>query len=259
MLTRCFFIPAIAAATVILGVARFGQPTSNNNNSGYTADKTVRSFGYQLFAVVAMVIGCGWLIAAEPDPHSSRPEKMCTPDHSYCIAIVQKKLRQSPESEDAQLLVEKHGKAIAHYPTYGFLSDVYWSPDRKYVAVNNRRANGGDYLWVIAMAHGTPLKMPRDLADALGKKYIGDAVGDPGPIEQEVVSKYPQCNFPDGIHNEWLTPVGWKSPTEVDVLHRIRCQHSDTVIEVKKIYEVSGNNVKLKAQTISERALRLDD
>src|SRR5262252_8582313 len=36
MLTRRFFIPALAAATVILGVVGFGQPQSGNTGIGYT-------------------------------------------------------------------------------------------------------------------------------------------------------------------------------------------------------------------------------
>src|ERR1700722_16948146 len=36
MLTRRLFVPALVAATVILGVVGFGQPTSSNSGSGYT-------------------------------------------------------------------------------------------------------------------------------------------------------------------------------------------------------------------------------
>jgi hypothetical protein len=37
---------------------------------------------------------------------------------------------------------------VAKYRTEGYLIDAFWSPDGRYVAVDNRRANSADYLWV---------------------------------------------------------------------------------------------------------------
>jgi len=46
------------------------------------------------------------------------------------------------------------------------------------VAINNRRANAGDYLWVISLRDGKPIKMPDDVAEDVGKKEAGRIAGD---------------------------------------------------------------------------------
>ena len=57
----------------------------------------------------------------------------------------------------------RNGKQyVAKYPTEGYLIDAFWSPDGRYVAVDNRRANSGDYLWVFRLRDGHAIKMPVD-------------------------------------------------------------------------------------------------
>jgi hypothetical protein len=51
---------------------------------------------------------------------------------------------------------------VAKYRTEGYLIDAFWSPDGRYVAVDNRRANSGDYLWVFRLPDGRSIKMPVD-------------------------------------------------------------------------------------------------
>ena len=197
--------------------------------------------------------------AAAAQSADKSDKQACTSDKSYCVSIVEKKLAKAPQTEDWQLVVENHGKAVARYPTFGYLLDVYWSPDQKYVAVNNRRANGGDYLWIISLPEGKALKMPNDLAEDLDKKQLGSAAGDDAaPIEREVTAKYAQCTA-ESINHEWLTARGWKSLTELEVLHRITCFHLNAAINVAKVYEVGSNGVKLASQTISEENEKTGD
>ena len=40
--------------------------------------------------------------------------------------------------------------------------DTFWSPEGRYVAVVNRRANSGDYLWVFSLGDGRTVKKPVD-------------------------------------------------------------------------------------------------
>src|SRR3954464_4165900 len=131
--------------------------------------------------------------AAAAQSADKSDKQACTSDKSYCVSIVEKKLAKAPQTEDWQLVVENPGKAVARYPTFGYLLDVYRSPDQKYVAVNNRRANGGDYLWIISLPD---------------KKQLGSAAGDDAaPIEREVTAKYAQCTA-ESINHEWLTARG---------------------------------------------------
>ena len=68
----------------------------------------------------------------------------------------------------------------------GYLLDVFYSADNRYVAINNRRANAGDYLWVISLRDGQPLKIPEDVAIELGKKELGQISGDHFPPDQAI-------------------------------------------------------------------------
>jgi hypothetical protein len=72
--------------------------------------------------------------------------------------------------DECTLRVSAGGKILAEFPTMGYLLDVLFSPDNAYVAVNNRRANAGDYLWVMSLRDGKPIKMPDDVAEDVGKK-----------------------------------------------------------------------------------------
>ena len=54
-----------------------------------------------------------------------------------------------------------HGEqCISKHPTSGHLLSALWSPDSKYVAVNNRQGNAGDYVWVFSLIDGKVLKVP---------------------------------------------------------------------------------------------------
>lgn len=61
------------------------------------------------------------------------------------------------------LKLTAHGKEILKLPTHGYILSAFWSPDGKYVAINNRRDNSGDYLWVISMTNGKVVKAPDEI------------------------------------------------------------------------------------------------
>src|SRR5262249_29090427 len=58
------------------------------------------------------------------------------------------------------------GKPIASFSVSGYIRDAYWSPDGKWVAVNLRHANSGDYMWVLDAASGKPARQPSDDVEA---------------------------------------------------------------------------------------------
>jgi len=145
------------------------------------------------------------------------------------------------------------------------MTEASWSPGNKYVAVNNRRANAGDYLWLISLGDGNALKIPKDRATELGKDELGNAKGD--SLEQtmrEITSRFPDCANDDN-YKPWLGAHGWKSPTELMVLAAFHFRKLQVWVEVNKVYQVIGNRVVLSGQTIErytneeeERRMRSD-
>jgi hypothetical protein len=80
--------------------------------------------------------------------------------------------------DECTLRVSAGGQTLAEFPTMGYLLNVFFSPDSAHVAINNRRANAGDYLWVISMHDGRAIKMPDDVAEDVGTKNAGKIAGD---------------------------------------------------------------------------------
>jgi len=68
--------------------------------------------------------------------------------------------------EDSQqgrmILVTERGDHLFEEPALGWLMDVFWSPDGRFLAINERRANSGDYLWILDLQGQKVLKRPDD-------------------------------------------------------------------------------------------------
>jgi len=206
--------------------------------------------------------------------------ELCSADHEYCVKIVAK----TQDVDHRELIVSSKTRVLAQFPTFGYLMDAFWSPDNKYVAITNRRANAGDYLWVISLKDGAALKMPDDLATEIGKKNLGRINGDDpwGKTVQEVTTRFTECAH-GRLDHKFLFAQGWKSASELLVMEELQFSkeppqratinapgpdgkmvaRSVTVgyygpdapgiwIEVNKACWVTGNKIALKGQTIEK-------
>jgi hypothetical protein len=126
-------------------------------------------------AVVAFLSSSA--IPAEDEP----PAELSSPNQRYSVRILDSALPAADSYNGFYTIAVRSGQQyIAKYPTIGFLLDAFWSPDGKYVAVDNRRANSGDYLWVFRLSDGYAIRMPVDAVpgrpeDAY-EKYVDDLV-----------------------------------------------------------------------------------
>jgi len=149
-------------------------------------------------------------IAAADNP----PDELYSPDHRYSITILHSALTGADPYDGFFTIAVRSGQQdIAKYPTMGFLIDAFWSPNGKYVAVDNRRANSGDYLWVFRLSDGRTIRTPVDAVpghpeDAY-EKYADDLV-------QRVTRKFPEL-----IHGEFRKlftfAKGWTDPGDLIV------------------------------------------
>src|SRR5437870_8242321 len=111
---------------------------------------------------------CHWLLAfsalcAIAAQGQQPPHELVSPNKQYSVKMI---LAPMPgfDPYDTTLEVCAGERVLARHPTEGYLLDAFWSPDGKYVAVDNRRANSGDYCWVFRLSDGAALKRPDDLA-----------------------------------------------------------------------------------------------
>ena len=120
-------------------------------------------------AVVAFLSSA--LIMAE----ESQLEGLGSPDGRHSVVILDRALPGADPYIGFFTLVVRHGgRSLARYPTMGYLLGAFWSADGKHVAVNNRRGNSGDYLWVFRLDDGHAVRMP---VDARAERHPETAYG----------------------------------------------------------------------------------
>ena len=133
-------------------------------------------------------------LSAQSEP----PKRISSPDGKYAVEIVEKALPGSDSLDQFTLIVSGNGKTLAEVPTFGYLIAAHWSSDGKYVAVNNRRGNAGDYVWVFDLNSGKVLKQPDDKNGEDWEKAAADAVHKELPSANE-----------DTLVRDWVTAQGW--------------------------------------------------
>ena len=145
-----------------------------------------------LFLVVFLL---PWKLFGQNEP----PQKLASPDGKYSVEIVHQALPGADSLEEFTLMLSRGDKTVAKVPTFGFLTAAHWSADGKYVAVNNRRGNSGDYIWVFDLQSGKALKRPDDKYGEAWDKAAAKAVREELPSASE-----------DTLVRSWLTAKGWE-------------------------------------------------
>jgi hypothetical protein len=203
-------------------------------------------------------ISISFTARSQDTPEWTPPAKLCSTDNHYCVAIVEKSLPDKsakgrissdyPETEDSTLVVSANGHVLAEYPTFGYLLSAFWRPDGKYVAVNNRRANSGDYLWVISLPNGRAIKVPEELAPGQERESLKKRSSD---VLERVAQRFPKCTDIDLTKN-WLEARAWKNQNELIVREDFR------FFEGSKAFYVRVNEVYRIRDGKFERLPRLD-
>lgn len=133
-------------------------------------------------------------------PQSETPEKFLSPNGKYVVQIVQKAMKGADSLDDFTLVIGMKSRTLTKVPTYGYLTAAHWSPDGKYVAVNNRRGNSGDYVWVFDLNTGKAIKSADDKNGEAWQKAAAEAVR----------KELPSAND-NTLVRDWLTAQGWDS------------------------------------------------
>jgi hypothetical protein len=154
--------------------------------------------------------------------------------------------------DESTLRVSAGGKTLAELPTMGYLMDVFFSPDNAHVAINNRRANAGDYLWVISLRTGKAIKMPDDAAEEAGKKDLGKIAGDHWSDQSrpEVIDVCPTCTSED-LRHSFLFSTGWTPSGELKVVEEL--EFSNGWIAVNNLCRLSETGLSVADQKVVKK------
>ena len=164
--------------------------------------------GNIFFTIVLSIVG-GVLRAQEMPPR-----ELCSPDQQYCVTVLDTALPGADPQDEFFTIAVKHGdRFLSKHGTMGYLLSAFWSPDGKYVAVNNRRANSGDYLWVFRLRDGQPLKVP---ADAGPKRLASYYAKQQDEALQHICRDYHDLT-PNDLNKMFLEASAWTLAGELKV------------------------------------------
>jgi hypothetical protein len=167
---------------------------------------------------------------------AGQSSELTSPDGRYTVEIID---RQLPHADswmgDSTLVLSSSGPVILRIPTTGYLIDALWSSDGRYVAVNNRRGNSGDYVWVFSLTDGVVLKKPDDetISFPLGK----------------IMKMYSDCNE-NSFDADLMIAKAWRSANELEVEERWRFYNTALIVR-RAAYKVSGHTMALAEEHIA--------
>jgi hypothetical protein len=125
----------------------------------------------------------------------SPPAEIYSPGKKYSVTLTHNAGPGSDYNRGSfTLKLLANGKAISQFPTEGYLLGAYWSPDGKYVAVNNYREKSGDYLWVLSLENGKAIHVPDD--------------SNPKKLVAVINDKFPDYTF-DALQHWSTRAAGW--------------------------------------------------
>lgn len=176
---------------------------------------------------------------------SGPPSRVCSHDNKYCISMI----ATTGHPDECTLRVSAGGKKLAEFSTMGYLLTVFFRPDDAYVAINNRRANAGDYLWVISLRDGKAIKLPDDVAEDTGKKDFGKIAGDHWSDQSspEVIALCPTCTT-DDLRHSFLFSTGWTSSGELKVVEEL--EFSNGWIAVNNLCRLSETGLSVADEKV---------
>ena len=182
------------------------------------------------------------------------PRSIPSPDGRY---FVRNEKRPAPaaavDTGFFTLSVYQGARRLAQFPTEGYLIGASWSPDGRYVVINNRRTNQGDCLWVLRLSNGGVLKEPvdgpRPRLERQGEAFEQDLVKAVSAVNPQVT--YDDLRKDVTFATDW-TPAGELKVTTYAYFHRL----PDVVFEVEDVYVVQAGQLQRTARTCRQRARR---
>jgi hypothetical protein len=154
--------------------------------------------------------------------------ELASPNGRYTFRIEERSLPHAdPYLGDCTLILSDRKQVLSRVPTTGYLINALWSADDRYVAVNNRRGNSGDYVWVFSLIDGRALKVPDDKSFPFPLRKIRKICSD--------------CNE-GSFDRDLIIAKAWKSTNELEVETRWRFYKTALIVRYG-VYKISGRKM----------------
>jgi len=186
-------------------------------------------------------------LATEAPP----PEELYSPDGRHSVRILGSALPGADPYDGFFTIAVCSGKQyVAKYPTEGYLLDAFWSPNGKYVAVDNRRANSGDYLWVFRLSDGRAIRKP---VDAVPEQHPGEHYE--AYVEQvvnRVMAVCPQLTF-EQFGKLFTFAHAWTKSGELEVKTNLGFRNLENEIAALwETYKIDKGKLVLVSQKVEK-------
>ena len=224
------------------------------------ARNTSRAAAALTAILISFVIASTAISAEEEHSNSSNnnrtpPSKICDLSGERCVRLVSNGQPKATDG-DCALVISSKGKDLSRSSTYGYLLSAVWSPDGKYVAVNNRRANAGDYVWIFSLTNGAAIKVPGDIAAEQKRTMMAT---DHSKVVKEITRRFPSC-IADTLRKSSLTARSWRNPNELIVREDFIFDAPAVMfVTVEENYRIEGGKFELLPQLIVRRVRELRD
>jgi hypothetical protein len=168
------------------------------------------------------------------------PTELFSPDKKFSVRMLDSALPGAdPDTGDQTLAVVAGGKVINKLPATGYFINALWSPDGKFVAVNDRRANSGDYLWVISLSDGKAVRTPDD--------------NDVQPFVDRIVAKFP--SYKSASFFKRLTEgVKWKGTNELVMKTTLSFEKDDRIFILTDTCKAEDGKLMFESGQIEKKA-----
>jgi hypothetical protein len=163
------------------------------------------------------------------------------PDGQHSVEILHTALPGSdPYNGFFTITVQVAGHVLSRYPTDGYLPSAYWSPNGRFVAVNNRRGTYGDYVWVFRLNDGHALKQPSDALPVPGQPmYSSEA------LLARVRAKFPEYRDA-GYYKFGARAERWTAANELEIVAVVTFTHIDNdLVRIFDTYAISEDGLRL--------------
>jgi len=192
-----------------------------------------------------LIVIANSLCSADP------PRELRSLSGKYTVEMRDTILADNPDRDSGSTIVLlERDRVMTQVSTIGYLLDCYWTQDERYVTVNNRRANSGDYVWVFSLGTGKVVKRPDDLATK-GQLLDYDAVTK--AVVEKVTAKLPEFTWHTFLRRTTLAK-GWQTPTQLRVDTSMLFSNSEgTWVLLSEVYEVAENKLQLRESKVSKQ------
>jgi hypothetical protein len=184
-----------------------------------------------MFSSILLQYKCVLLIAVT----SSSTSMFVSPNKASYIELINIGENAPANLLDGRIVIRRK-KIVATLSTIGYIQDVFWSSNGKYVAINNRNAESGDYLWVVSLVDGVVIKKPFDQI--------------PMHDITEQHPKYSEFN----LYKQWIFARGWDSNNNLLIREDDFYENMPTYLSTDLVYSVRKNAIYLISQVTTEHS-----